>query len=162
MIVRDVRPEEMESTGELRVAAYEAQRLLDVSPGYAATLRTLGADGGPGEVLVAVEEDRLLGTVMFEPRHEGSEVARDPAEGEIRALAVAPDARGRGVGRALVRAVTDLAARRGVRLLLLSTQPSMTAAQRLYLSEGFRRLPERDWRPLPSFTLLAFGLDLPR
>ncbi|MEU9831793.1 GNAT family N-acetyltransferase [Streptosporangium sp. NPDC048047] len=161
MIVRDVRPEEMKSAGELRVAAYDAQGLLDASPGYAATLRVLGADG-PGEVLVAAEEDRLLGTVMFEPRHEGSEVARDPGEGEIRALAVAPDARGRGVGRALVRAAIDLAARRGVGLLLLSTQPAMTTARRLYLSEGFRRLPERDWRPVPSLTLLAYGLDLPR
>jgi hypothetical protein len=33
----------------------------------------------------------------------------------------------------------------------------MHAAHRLYARLGFRRLPERDWEPVPAMTLLAFG-----
>ncbi|CAN5507235.1 hypothetical protein BH24ACT11_BH24ACT11_18120 [soil metagenome] len=36
----------------------------------------------------------------------------------------------------------------------------MLAAHALYAGLGFRRLPERDWRPAPGVELWAFGLDL--
>ncbi|MEU9886276.1 GNAT family N-acetyltransferase [Sphaerisporangium sp. NPDC051011] len=159
MMVRDALPGELEAIGELRVAAYQADRLLDRNPGYAVSLRALGT-GGHGEVLVAVDDDRLLGTIMLDLWHAGSEVARGPEEAEIRGLAVAPEARGRGVGGALVRAVVDRARRRGARSLLLSTQPAMTSARRVYVAEGFTRRPELDWDPLPGFRLLAYGRDL--
>lgn len=161
MIVRAVYPGEMGAAGELRVEAYRAQGLLAVKPDYAGTLRALGADGH-GKVLIAVEDDRMLGTVMLEAWHPASEVARGADEGEIRALAVAPQAQGRGVGRALVRAVIDQAATCGMRQLMLSTQPAMTAAQRLYVAEGFTRIPDRDWTPVAGLTLLAFGRLLTR
>jgi GNAT superfamily N-acetyltransferase len=159
MIVREAYPSEMEMAGELRVAAYEAQQLLAVNPDYAGTLRVLGAEGD-GEVLVAVEDARVLGTVMLQLWQPSSEIARSAEEAEIRALAVAPEAQGRGVGGALVRAVIDRATTRGVRRLLLSTQPAMTTAQRLYLAAGFTPMPDRDWTPVPGVTLLAFGRAL--
>ena len=171
MILREAFAGEMGAIGALRVGAYEAQRLLDVNPPYAATLSALGTDGH-GIVLVAAAADAaaadkgdagaggLLGTVMLEPWHDGSEVARDQREAEVRALAVAPQAQGRGVGRALMLAVIDRARVAGARRLLLSTQPTMEAAQALYLSLGFARLPELDWSPAPGLTLLAFGMSL--
>jgi ribosomal protein S18 acetylase RimI-like enzyme len=97
---------------------------------------------------------------MLDPWHDGSEVARDPREAEVRALAVAPQAQGQGVGRALMLAVIDRTRAAGTRRLLLSTQPTMKAAQALYLSLGFTRLPDLDWSPVPEATLLAFGLLL--
>ena len=42
------------------------------------------------------------------PPHAG-QVVRTPDEAEVRALAVAPEAQGRGVGRALLRAVAERA-----------------------------------------------------
>ena len=56
---------------------------------------------------MAADDDRVLGSVTFCPA--GStwrEIAWDD-EGEFRMLAVAADARGRGVGEALVRACLD-------------------------------------------------------
>ena len=158
-MIRQALAGEMGAVGALRVSAYEAQRLLDVHPRYAATLAALGADGH-GTVLVAADGGQLLGTVMLDPWHDGSEVARDPREAEVRALAVAPGAQGQGVGRALMHAVIDRAAAAGTRRLLLSTQPAMTAAQALYAALGFTRLPDLDWAPVPEVTLLAFGLVL--
>lgn len=160
VIVRDAEPAEFAAIGDLRVAAYQRDGFLSDASNYGETLRTLGTDG-TGQILTAVADGRLLGTVMLQlPPHAG-QVVRGPDEAEVRALAVAPEARGRGVGRALLRAVTERAARSGIRHLVLSTQSSMDAARRLYTSVGFGRLPDRDWSPVPGFTLLAYGLALP-
>ena len=42
--------------------------------------------------------------------------------------------------------------------MVLSTDPRMTAAHRLYERLGFRRLPERDWTPVPGIDLLVYAL----
>ena len=162
MIVRDARPDELAEVGEIRVAAYVADGSMAPDSGYAPILRDLGLDSD-GTVLVAVagqDDSRILGTVMLQPWPHAGQVVAGPDEAEIRALAVVPAARGRGTGDALLRAVTERAARQGVRHLVLLTQPEMAAAQRLYQRAGFRRLPGRDWSPAPGITLLAYGLTL--
>src|SRR4051812_47176317 len=105
MIVRTAKPAELTEVGELRVASYRAGHFLDAFPAYADRLRSLGEHG---VVLVAVDADRLLGTITLERWHEASDMAAGPEEAEVRAMAVAPSAQGRGVGRVLVRAVVDL------------------------------------------------------
>jgi ribosomal protein S18 acetylase RimI-like enzyme len=112
-------------------------------------------------VLAAEDSGRIVGTVMPEPFHRFSEIARKPGEAKVRALAVAPHEQHRGAGQALVAAVIDRATVRGVHRLLVSTQPAMTAAEHLYRLAGFTRLPERDWSPALGLSLLAFGLVLP-
>jgi ribosomal protein S18 acetylase RimI-like enzyme len=158
-MVRNARPEEFASIGALRVAAYRADGFLSDASTYAATLRTLGTDG-TGEILAAVDDDAILGTVMLLSWPHGGEVVRAPGEAEVRALAVSKHARGRGIGRALLSAVTERASARDVRQLLLLTHPDMRAAQHLYAEAGFSRLPDRDYQPGSGPTLLAFGLEL--
>jgi ribosomal protein S18 acetylase RimI-like enzyme len=160
VIVRDARPGELTEIGDLRVAAYLAQGSLSDDSHYTETLRGLGRTGD-GQVLAATGGGKLLGTVMLQMWPHAGHVAQGADEAEIRALAVAPGAQGQGVGRALIQAVTDRACGQGVRRLVLSTQPDMFAAQHLYETAGFRRIPERDWCPVPGFTLLAYGRDLP-
>jgi ribosomal protein S18 acetylase RimI-like enzyme len=161
-MVRDARPDELDGIGDLRVAAYRADGFLTATSGYAATLRALGADG-QGEVLAAVDGGQIVGTVMLQGWPAG-QMARGPGEAEVRALAVAPDARGRGIGAALVTAVVERAAGRAagrrIRQLVLLTLPQMRAAHYLYTQAGFRRLPDRDWSPRPGEVLLAYGLVL--
>ncbi len=158
--VRDAQPAEYAAIGELRVGAYAAGDFLADTSNYGPTLRTLATDG-TGQILAAEADGQLLGTVTLQlPPHAG-QVVRGPDEAEVRALAVAPGAQGRGVGRALLRAVIDRAAGLGIRQLVLSTQSGMDAARHLYTSVGFGRLPDRDWSPAPGFTLLAYGLALP-
>jgi ribosomal protein S18 acetylase RimI-like enzyme len=158
VIVREARPDELAGIGDLRVAAYRADGFLPADSGYLATLHALGADG-KGEVLAAVDGGQIVGTVMLQA-WPGGEMPRTPGEAEVRALAVAPYARGRGIGAALVSAVIERAARRGVRELLLLTLPEMRAAHHLYTEAGFARRPGRDWSPGPGTILLAYGLML--
>ena len=164
--MRDARPAELAEIGALRVAAYEAGGFLSDASHYGETLRTLGHDG-IGQILVAVGERgrrpwdaRLLGTVMLQLL--AARRARGPGAGRGRGSGAGrgpggPRAR-RGPGAAA--AVTSRARAGGVQRLLLSTQTTMLAAQHLYTEAGFRRLPDRDWDPVPGFTLLAYGLDL--
>jgi ribosomal protein S18 acetylase RimI-like enzyme len=163
--IRDARPDELETVGEIRVAAYLADGFLSADSAYTPRLRALGADGD-GDVLVAVREDadgtgrdEMLGTVMIRS-WPGGDLLRTADEAEVRALAVAPDARGLGIGRKLVSAVIERARASGVRHLVLASQPDMVIAHHLYVEAGFVRLTERDWAPMPGVTLLAFGLRL--
>lgn len=166
MEIRDARPDEFDELGDLRVAAYRADGFLSPQSTYAPTLRALGADSF-GQVLVAVDDQGskpgrgpILGTVMLQGWPEAGDVLAGPEEAEIRALAVAPEAQGTGLGRRLLTAVIARAATAGFRRLMLLTQPDMKAAQHLYEEAGFTRLPDRDWSPEPGLTLLAYGLDL--
>ena len=165
MEIRDARPDEFDELGDLRVAAYRADGFLSPQSTYAPTLRALGADSF-GQVLVAVDDrgpegrGPILGTVMLQGWPEAGDVLAGPEEAEIRALAVAPEAQGTGLGRRLLAAVTARAAAAGFQRLLLLTQPDMKTAQHIYEQAGFTRLPDRDWSPEPGLILLAYGLDL--
>lgn len=160
MQIRDALPPELAEIGEIRVEAYRAGGFLALESGYEPALRSLGADGH-GQVLVAEEPGgRLIGTVMLQLWPQAEEIVRGSDEAEVRALAVRPAAHGSGVGKALVAAVIERAARNGVRHLVLCSQPDMAAAHRVYEDAGFTRLPERDWSPNASVTLIAYGLRL--
>ena len=79
----------------------------------------------------------------------GMPMSETSLEGELefRMLAVDPRVQRRGVARALVRAAIDRAEQlEGVHAVVLTTMVTMTGAHRLYESEGFTRVPERDWR----------------
>jgi GNAT superfamily N-acetyltransferase len=160
MLIRDAKPGELGAVGAIRVAAYLADGHLSPGSGYEPTLRGLGADG-TGHVLVAVQDDgSLVGTVMLQVWPQVGQLVTSPDEAEIRALAVLPEARGAGLGRALLTAIMDRAVRVQVKQLLLFTQTGMKAAHRLYEQAGFTRLPDRDWVPEPGVQLLAYGLPI--
>lgn len=159
VLVRPALPGELPAIGELRLTAYRADGFLPAESAYAPVLRGLGGDGR-GEILAAVDGGVIVGTVMLQPWPHADELARQPGDAEIRALAVAPHARGRGIGATLLAAVTGRAVALGIRRLLLLTTPRMLAAQRLYRTAGFQRLPELDWPPEPGPELLAYGKAL--
>lgn len=88
-----------------------------------------------GILLARVPEDgRAVGVVAFH--------AIAPGIAEMKRLYVAPHARGRGLGQALVEAALTAAAAAGNRALRLSTLPAaMPAADALYRAMGFRPIP---------------------
>lgn len=162
VVVRAARADEWERVGAITVAAYLAVGFIDShTGGYADELADASARAQDAELLVAVDvEDTLLGTVtLVRPGTPFAEVSRD-GELEFRMLAVAPEASGRGVGEALVRAVVARARELGCRRVAMCSSETMATAHRLYRRLGFQRLPERDWGPVPGMHLLVFGLDL--
>jgi GNAT superfamily N-acetyltransferase len=83
-----------------------------------------------------------------------------PGEAEFRMLAVTSEARGQGVGAALVQSCIERARSAGCSALALCSLRTMTPAHRIYERMGFARAPERDWQPLPGLTLVAYLLRL--
>lgn len=66
-------------------------------------------------------------------------LALKPGYGEIKSMFTAPEARGRGVASALLRALEDEARALGLPLLKLETGTGLDAAHRLYEGAGFTR-----------------------
>ncbi len=159
--IRPPRPEEYAAAGEVTVQAYDVDGHLAGDVGYDAVLRDVARRVELAEVLVAVgEAGDVLGCVtIVRPGSAYAEISR-PGELEFRMLAVAPSARGRGVGEALTRAVLDRARTLGLRTVVLSSLDGMRSAHRLYERIGFTRLPERDWRPFPHISLVAYRIDV--
>lgn len=86
-----------------------------------------------GALWVAWEDDEALGCIALQ------ELASDT--GELKRMYVRPEARGRGVARRLAEHAIAAATARGYSRLRLGTLPTMHAAQQLYASLGFRRVP---------------------
>jgi ribosomal protein S18 acetylase RimI-like enzyme len=162
VILRRAEPEEYGAVGELTLAAYVADGLLDNDDDYASELRAAAHRAGEAELLVAEDpaSHELVGTVTF--CLSGSHYAEisQAGEAEFRMLAVAPGARGRGIGHDLARWCVERAREQGCTALVLSSVDRMQTAHRLYERMGFRRLPERDWTPTPDITLVAYRLAL--
>lgn len=158
--VRPVHSDEYDKVGDLVMAAYGALR--PVRGPYEDEIRSVAERAAGADVLVAVDDSgELLGTVTFVSGH-GSyarEIARG-GEAEFRMLAVAPQAQGRGVGRALVEECLRRARALRMDRLVLSSGDWMTSAHRLYENCRFRRTPERDWEPAPHVRLVTYALDL--
>ncbi|GHH16053.1 GNAT family N-acetyltransferase [Streptomyces rubradiris] len=88
----------------------------------------------PEDFLVAEDGGRLLGYVRLA---RPTPLASNAHVLQIQGFAVAGEARGRGVGRALIRAAVDTARERGARRLTLRVLGHNTPARTLYESEGF-------------------------
>ncbi|GAA1837385.1 GNAT family N-acetyltransferase [Agromyces salentinus] len=163
VLIRLVRPDEVDAVSALAVGAYAASyRLSDT---YRSDIGAVADRVRQHEVWVAVDaaSGALLGTVST-PR-EGRVMSAVAHEGELdfRLLAVAAEARRRGIGEVLVEHVLGLARARGARRVVLNTGPDMVGAHRLYERLGFERLPEREYtftRPDgSSFLMMAYGRD---
>jgi GNAT superfamily N-acetyltransferase len=65
-------------------------------------------------------------------------VRRDERTAQLRILLVEPSARGRHLGRRLVRTCLDFAREAGYEKMMLWTNHPLAAARHIYLAEGFR------------------------
>ncbi|CAM5328305.1 GNAT family N-acetyltransferase OS=Streptomyces tendae OX=1932 GN=GUR47_14695 PE=4 SV=1 [Streptomyces tendae] len=159
-VIRRATAEEYDTLGEITAQAYLRDGLLDFgeSDSYLDELRDVAKRAAAAEVLVAAADGRCSARTFVPSGGPMADIAR-PGEAEIRMLAVAREARGRGVGEALVRACVDRARTVAGYGRRLSTQTAMRTAHRLYERLGFVRTPDRDWNPLPELddiTLLTY------
>lgn len=112
---------------------------------YLDDLMVLVGDVPPAGMLVVLDasQERLVGTGTVVTA--GALHSFWPAgTAVLRAMAVAPSARGRGVGGVLGRACLDVARQVGASAVGLHTAPVMVDAMRLYAGLGFARWPSLD------------------
>jgi GNAT superfamily N-acetyltransferase len=70
---------------------------------------------------------------------------------EIKKMYVVPGLRGRGVARALLRELEDIARRLGYPIARLDTGPRQSNAQGLYEDEGYVAVPDFNGNPVAVF-----------
>lgn len=152
---------EANTTAE-QVAACEVQFAVYVGDGYvdaeraAANLKPETLAKGGTQLIACRPDGAVVGAVLY--LHQGSALKQVavPGEREIRMLGVAREARGEGVGEALVRNCIDRARSDGATALVLWTRPTMEAAQRLYARLGFTRTADRDMPDARGFTRMVY------
>jgi ribosomal protein S18 acetylase RimI-like enzyme len=152
------RPADFGRIAELTAGVYRDEQLAPEA--YLSQLADVAGRAERAELLVARDGRTVVGSVALVLAGEFGEITSSDEEAAFRMLVVDPATRGRGVGELLVRACLDRARAAGKRRMVLSTDPKMTAAHRLYERLGFARLPERDWSPLPGVQLMAYAVEL--
>ena len=126
-----------------------------------ASVHSVLKNPGDAECIVAEDDGRILGSVFLYPTGKASYNSGDAVPSpELRLLAVAPNARGRGVGRALVEECIRRARASGATELGLHTSKSLATALALYESMGFARAPERDFHPEGAELVQGYRLRL--
>lgn len=144
--IRRVRPDEWRRWRDVRLrmlrddAAFFSTRYEDAVRDSDATWQRWALDAATGEskvLLCAEDEDgSWLGVV-------GGFVRIDPAQAQLISMWVAPEARGRGVARALIRELAAWAGSRGCTVVFLFVQEANTPARALYGRLGFTATGDR-------------------
>jgi ribosomal protein S18 acetylase RimI-like enzyme len=145
--IRDATPGEYAAIGQVAVAAYAEFG----SPGdrdwaaYLALLADVPDRAARTVVSVARVGGMVVGTVTLELEGTiGDELVALPAEtASMRMLAVAPAARGLGIGRRLTEAAIERCRAAKKRWLILETSEEQRVATALYRSMGFEHDPGR-------------------
>ena len=135
--------------------AYAKTLPVDLAPqGFSQELASLPGVYAPpaGELLLAKRGDHVLGCIALKP-------LEPPQVTEIKRLFVRPQARGKGVGKALVEAAVITAQRMGYEEIRLDTLPEMTGAIALYKSKGFEPIAPYGSHPYPGLVTLGKTLS---
>lgn len=138
-VVREYLPNDSAQVNALALLAFE--RFKDAYhdwPAFRAKIGNMSALADVGEVIVAKVEGQIVGAVAY--------VGRGVPKAEffrtewpiMRMLVVAPDFRGRGIGRALAQECLRRARREGASVFALHTSELMYVALPMYKRMGFK------------------------
>lgn len=158
--LRGFRPEDASRVADITISAYDAYGTI--SDGYRDYLNDPAHRAATSSALFVAEIDRqIVGTVTVVLPGDPAWQGRTPAAGDasFRVLAVAPEAEGAGVGRALVDRAIGSARDSGRHRIIIVSMEWMRRAHALYERRGFIRRPDLDLR-YPGGVGYFFHYDL--
>ena len=165
-MIRSARPADRTAIEAVTLAAYE--QYADILPPalwrqYRQHIVETLAEATADITIVAEADGALVGSVLLYPAGAGMAApglgtSSRFAQPEVRLLAVAPSARGQGVGRRLMAECIRRARATGTTALTLHTNDVMRVAMQLYERMGFVRAPDLDLEVAPG--VLAKGYRL--
>ena len=134
-LIRNATMSDADTIDRLCVAAYEEfrPRVGEINwPRLRETLARTSELSREGELIVAEDSSGVLGVVLYVPPGRAKHAW-------LRTLAVAPQQRGRGIGRRLTRECIDRARQDDAVAIELTTADMMTVALPMYQSMGFAK-----------------------
>ena len=152
--IREARKEDFEGLGRLMVQVYSALEGFPSpaeQPKYYEMLTNIGAmaDKPEASLLVAAAGNRLLGGVVYfgdmAQYGSGGTATQERGASGFRLLAVAPEARGLGAGKALVKECVERARQRGHGQVIIHSTKAMQVAWAMYETLGFKPSRELDF-----------------
>lgn len=134
--------------------------LVSALDGYLAGLYPAESNHGLSLTALQADDVRLV-TAELEGGAVGCAAIRlDPAYGEVKRMFVLPEARGAGIGRALLAHLEGLARAQGLQCLRLETGVAQPEALGLYEAAGFVRIsPFPPYRPDPLSVFMEKALE---
>ena len=159
--LRDARPDELEQISQLIVASYQQyEKSLPVENWnwYRNDMMDVRGRMADSKLIIAEINNQIVGTVTLYP--QGSNHGWPEGWAGIRLLAVHPDSRGHGIGRALMEECIRRCRELGIKTIGLHTTELMKVARGMYERMGFKRIPEFDFHPTPDSIVFAYRFDL--
>lgn len=161
--IRDARPDELDAIRGITLAAYaQYAAIMPHWEMYRRELLATLSDDQTAARIVAVRHGAVIGSVLLYPA--SAQVYDTPGANsgapELRLLAVAPAARGMGVGAALLEECVGRARNAGANALGLHSEDLMEVAVLMYERAGFVRAPELDFSPADSVLVKGYRLTL--
>ena len=166
--VRPATVDDIEAFEAVRIATWKtcfrgivSDEFLDgltLPPHRIQRCRDMIEDSEGSAVFVACTGDQIIGMGMAE---QASDAGLESDVGDVRALYVHPDWQGRGVGRALLDALTTALRTRGYRATVLWTLRDLTPTRRFYEATGWTfdgTEDTHDWHGLVH--LVRYARDL--
>ena len=166
LLIRDARDGDREAIQNVTLSAYQEYAMIMPAhwEDYRQNILDTLAEVKPAEQIVAEQAGAIVGTVLMYPAgtilDRPDETTNSLEWPEVRLLAVAPAARGQGVGAALMQECIRRARRAGVAALTLHTTDMMQVAMRMYERMGFVRMPQLDFYPAEDEDIVIKGFRL--
>ena len=139
--MREILPHEYDEAGSVTASAWHEYVEPYPTCGWEKFLRhvaDISRRATDAIVFGAFEDGRPLGTVTLEPERRSIGCYEVPADtAYVGLLGVAPRARRRGIGKALMQASIEEARRRGKRAVVLTYDPVDVPPRMLYEALGF-------------------------
>jgi GNAT superfamily N-acetyltransferase len=169
--IRAGRPDEVRSIFGMLVAAYVEHQWVMPSAAFRIHLGDIFAlrrQARSMGFLVAERAGRLLGAAMYNPRPSRQDVSWPDGWASLMALAVIPEARWQGVGRALLAACASRAREGGSSALCFHASEVMLSSVGFAEAMGLARVPTLDFDlgaghgldPGTTVTMRAYSLTL--
>lgn len=157
--LRDYRAEDAAALNAVALSAF-AQFSEDYSdwPAMAEGVSNMAALSARGEIVVAEDDGRVAGGVVYVPPQGERADFFEPDWALIRMLVVAPEFRGLGLGRRLTEECLARARRDGAARIALHTTSIMSVALPMYRRMGFRHL--YPVAPILGVSYDVYALDL--
>lgn len=137
-ILREFRESDESQVDELALSAFDQYSgQYEDWDGFRRKIAQMSKLSESAELIVAEVGSQIVGAVGYVGPNKSKAEFFKPDWAIIRMLVVAPEARGKGIGRALTRTCLDRAERDSSEILALHTSGIMSVALAMYLKMGF-------------------------